>query len=74
VRRTEKPLAPNSARVRAALRFGIQTRLAAQRYFANLIESDCACSSRCQVNMPAVHERPAIANPHDNTSAVTNRH
>ena len=47
---------------------------AANRNLADLIQSDCACSSWRQINVPARYEGSTIVDPYDHTAVVTNRY
>ena len=47
---------------------------AANGNLADLIQSDCACSSWRQINVPARYEGSTIVDPYDHTAMVTNRY
>jgi len=47
---------------------------AANGNLADLIQSDCACSSGRQINVPARYEGSTIVDPYDHTAMVTNRY
>jgi hypothetical protein len=47
---------------------------AANGNLADLIQSDCACSSWRQINVPARYEGSTIVDPYDHTAVVTNRY